>query len=150
MPCSAQCRRWRLRREPPRARSAVGRAHEHRLIRHRLPRAARTGRATARAGLRAPLARPELLGLLGLAGDPQPLGAQHQRLGQHVLQRGGPLDEHELARLPVRLAGQGPGLMTVDKPPLALWVQALSARMFGFHPLSILIPQALMGVAAAA
>ena len=25
--------------------------------------------------------------------------------------------------------------MTVDKPPLALWVQALSARLFGFHPL---------------
>jgi 4-amino-4-deoxy-L-arabinose transferase-like glycosyltransferase len=42
------------------------------------------------------------------------------------------------------------GLMTVDKPPLSLWVQALSARIFGFHPLSILVPQALMGVAAAA
>src|SRR3954453_20124223 len=41
------------------------------------------------------------------------------------------------------------GLMTVDKPPLALWVQALSARLFGFHPLSMLIPQALMGVGAA-
>jgi 4-amino-4-deoxy-L-arabinose transferase-like glycosyltransferase len=41
------------------------------------------------------------------------------------------------------------GLMTVDKPPLALWVQALSARVFGYHPLSILVPQALMGVAAA-
>jgi 4-amino-4-deoxy-L-arabinose transferase-like glycosyltransferase len=40
------------------------------------------------------------------------------------------------------------GLMTVDKPPLSLWVQALSARVFGFHPLSILVPQALMGVAA--
>jgi 4-amino-4-deoxy-L-arabinose transferase-like glycosyltransferase len=39
------------------------------------------------------------------------------------------------------------GLMTVDKPPLALWVQALSVRVFGFHPLSILVPQALMGVA---
>ena len=37
------------------------------------------------------------------------------------------------------------GLMTVDKPPLSLWVQALSARVFGFHPLSLLIPQALMG-----
>ncbi|MEO8967424.1 MAG: glycosyltransferase family 39 protein [Solirubrobacteraceae bacterium] len=42
------------------------------------------------------------------------------------------------------------GLMTVDKPPLALWVQALSARVFGLDSLSILIPQALMGVAAAA
>ena len=40
------------------------------------------------------------------------------------------------------------GLMTVDKPPLALWVQALSVRVFGFHPLSMLVPEALMGVAA--
>ena len=37
--------------------------------------------------------------------------------------------------------------MTVDKPPMALWVQALSARVFGFGSLSLLIPQALMGVA---
>jgi 4-amino-4-deoxy-L-arabinose transferase-like glycosyltransferase len=39
------------------------------------------------------------------------------------------------------------GVMTVDKPPLALWVQALSVRAFGYHPLSILVPEALMGVA---
>ncbi len=39
------------------------------------------------------------------------------------------------------------GVMTVDKPPLALWVQALSARIFGFHSLAILAPQALMGIA---
>src|SRR5436305_4001783 len=39
------------------------------------------------------------------------------------------------------------GIMTVDKPPLALWVQALSVRVFGFHSLSMLVPQALMGVA---
>src|SRR4051794_23438307 len=39
------------------------------------------------------------------------------------------------------------GVMTVDKPPAALWVQALSARAFGFNSLSILVPQALMGVA---
>jgi 4-amino-4-deoxy-L-arabinose transferase-like glycosyltransferase len=42
------------------------------------------------------------------------------------------------------------GLMTVDKPPLAFWVQALSVRVFGLHPLSILVPEALMGVAAVA
>jgi 4-amino-4-deoxy-L-arabinose transferase-like glycosyltransferase len=42
------------------------------------------------------------------------------------------------------------GLMTVDKPPLSLWVQALSARVFGFSSLSILVPQALMGVASVA
>jgi hypothetical protein len=33
------------------------------------------------------------------------------------------------------------GVMTVDKPPLALWVQALSVRVFGFDSLSILVPQ---------
>ena len=38
------------------------------------------------------------------------------------------------------------GVMTVDKPPLALWVQALSARVFGFSSWSMLVPQALMGV----
>jgi 4-amino-4-deoxy-L-arabinose transferase-like glycosyltransferase len=42
------------------------------------------------------------------------------------------------------------GIMTVDKPPLALWVQSLSVRIFGFHSLSILVPQALMGVASVA
>ncbi|MDQ6817800.1 MAG: glycosyltransferase family 39 protein, partial [Actinomycetota bacterium] len=40
------------------------------------------------------------------------------------------------------------GLMTLDKPPLAFWVQALSVRVFGMHSLSILVPQALMGVVA--
>jgi 4-amino-4-deoxy-L-arabinose transferase-like glycosyltransferase len=39
------------------------------------------------------------------------------------------------------------GLMTVDKPPAALWVEALSVKTFGFNSLAILVPQALMGVA---
>ena len=39
------------------------------------------------------------------------------------------------------------GLMTVDKPPLALWVQALSVKAFGYSSWAILVPQALMGVA---
>ena len=39
------------------------------------------------------------------------------------------------------------GVMTVDKPPLALWVQSLSVRAFGYHPMSLLVPQALMGMA---
>jgi 4-amino-4-deoxy-L-arabinose transferase-like glycosyltransferase len=42
------------------------------------------------------------------------------------------------------------GVMTVDKPPLALWVQSLSVRVFGYHPLSLLVPQALMGMASVA
>jgi 4-amino-4-deoxy-L-arabinose transferase-like glycosyltransferase len=38
--------------------------------------------------------------------------------------------------------------ITVDKPPAALWIPALSGRIFGFSALSMLVPQALMGVAA--
>jgi 4-amino-4-deoxy-L-arabinose transferase-like glycosyltransferase len=38
------------------------------------------------------------------------------------------------------------GVMSVDKPPLALWVQALSARVFGYSSQSLLVPQALMGI----
>ena len=37
--------------------------------------------------------------------------------------------------------------ITVDKPPFAFWVQALSARVFGFSSWSMLLPQALAGVA---
>ncbi|MGN9837100.1 ArnT family glycosyltransferase [Nonomuraea sp. H19] len=39
--------------------------------------------------------------------------------------------------------------ITVDKPPLALWVMGLSARLFGFGTWSMLLPQAVAGVAAA-
>jgi len=39
------------------------------------------------------------------------------------------------------------GVMTIDKPPLAFWIQSLSVRVFGYHSLSILIPDALIGVA---
>ena len=38
------------------------------------------------------------------------------------------------------------GLVTIDKPPLGLWVQALSAKLFGFSPLSLLLPEAIIGV----
>jgi 4-amino-4-deoxy-L-arabinose transferase-like glycosyltransferase len=37
--------------------------------------------------------------------------------------------------------------ITVDKPPASLWVMALSVRLFGLSSWSILVPQALMGVA---
>ena len=37
--------------------------------------------------------------------------------------------------------------ITVDKPPAAIWVMAMSVRMFGLNSWSILVPQALMGVA---
>ncbi|TCC40919.1 glycosyltransferase family 39 protein [Kribbella speibonae] len=37
--------------------------------------------------------------------------------------------------------------ITVDKTPAALWVMGLSGRIFGFNTWSMLIPEALMGVA---
>ncbi|MCW2571636.1 MAG: glycosyl transferase family 39 [Frankiales bacterium] len=39
-------------------------------------------------------------------------------------------------------------LITVDKPPASLWVMDLSARLFGLSSWSLLVPQALEGVAA--
>ena len=38
-------------------------------------------------------------------------------------------------------------LITVDKPPLSIWVMALSVRLFGLNSWAILVPQAVMGVA---
>ena len=40
--------------------------------------------------------------------------------------------------------------ITVDKPPASLWVMELSGRIFGFNSLSMLIPEALEGVATVA
>jgi 4-amino-4-deoxy-L-arabinose transferase-like glycosyltransferase len=37
--------------------------------------------------------------------------------------------------------------ITVDKPPASLWVMEISARIFGLNSWSILVPQALEGVA---
>ncbi|MEE3394043.1 MAG: glycosyltransferase family 39 protein [Lachnospiraceae bacterium] len=36
--------------------------------------------------------------------------------------------------------------ITVDKPPAAVWIMALSVRIFGLSSWSILLPQAIMGV----
>ena len=38
------------------------------------------------------------------------------------------------------------GILALDKPPIALWVQVASARLFGFEPLSVLMPQAIEGM----
>src|ERR1700735_5416653 len=40
------------------------------------------------------------------------------------------------------------GLISIDKPPLGLWVQAASAWLFGFSPMSLLLPEAIAGVVA--
>src|ERR671920_1351437 len=38
------------------------------------------------------------------------------------------------------------GFVSVDKPPLGLWIQAASAKLLGFSSLSLLLPQALAGI----
>ena len=38
------------------------------------------------------------------------------------------------------------GFVSIDKPPLGFWLQAASAKILGFTPFSIFLPQALAGV----
>jgi 4-amino-4-deoxy-L-arabinose transferase-like glycosyltransferase len=42
------------------------------------------------------------------------------------------------------------GFITVDKPPLALWLQGLSAKLFGFAPLSLIVPEGICAMLAVA
>jgi 4-amino-4-deoxy-L-arabinose transferase-like glycosyltransferase len=107
----------------------------------RLPRLRTAGRTGALS-----VPRPELLGLLLLA----------LVLNVWGLSQNGWANEYYSAAVRSMSSSwhnflytsfDSSGVMTVDKPPLALWVQALSARVFGFGSLSILVPQALMGVA---
>ena len=113
--------------------------------------------ATTHDGLRAParprvrgravaLPRPEVAALLVLAGA----------LNLWALSRNGWANDYYAGAVR-SMAGSwhaflygsldAGGVMTVDKPPMALWVQALSVRAFGFNSWAILVPQALMGVA---
>ena len=47
-------------------------------------------------------------------------------------------------------ASDAAGSITVDKTPLAVWVMSLSVRVFGLSSWSVLVPEALMGVASVA
>jgi 4-amino-4-deoxy-L-arabinose transferase-like glycosyltransferase len=94
-----------------------------------------------------PRSRPELLGLLVLAAV----------LNLWTLGRNGWANEYYSAAVRSMTSSwhaflygafDASGVMTVDKPPLALWVQAASAKVFGFSSWSLLVPQALMGIAA--
>jgi 4-amino-4-deoxy-L-arabinose transferase-like glycosyltransferase len=95
------------------------------------------------------LPRPELAGLIVLAGT----------LNLWALSRNGWANDYYAAAVRSMSSSwhnflfgslDASGVMTVDKPPLALWVQSLSVRVFGYHSLSILVPQALIGVATVA
>ncbi len=91
------------------------------------------------------LARPELLALLAAAATLYLWG----------LSKNGMANEYYAATVRSMAASwhnfvygsfDMNGVMTVDKPPLAFWVQALSVKLFGYSSLSMLVPQALMGV----
>jgi 4-amino-4-deoxy-L-arabinose transferase-like glycosyltransferase len=95
--------------------------------------------------IRVAVARPELLGLLALTA----------LLNLWALGRNGWANDYYSATVRSMSSSwhnflyasfDQAGVMTVDKPPLALWVQSLSVRVFGFHSLSVLVPQALMGM----
>ncbi|MER5324060.1 glycosyltransferase family 39 protein [Streptosporangium roseum] len=112
-----------------------------------------TGAAVRRAVLGAPgdprWARPGLWGVLALAAV----------LHLWALGRNGYANDYYSAAI---LSGtqswkafffgalDAGSFITVDKPPLALWVMGLPARIFGFGTWSMLLPQALAGVAAVA
>jgi 4-amino-4-deoxy-L-arabinose transferase-like glycosyltransferase len=42
------------------------------------------------------------------------------------------------------------GFVSLDKPPVAFWIQTLSAKLLGFSPFSVLLPQLIEGLAAIA
>src|SRR6185295_11823233 len=114
----------------------------------RLPATGARERIRARA-LTLPRPRPELAALLVVAG----------LLNLWALSRNGWANEYYSASVRSMSTSwhaflygsfDRAGVMTVDKPPLALWVQVAFVKVFGFHPLSMLVPQALMGVASVA
>src|SRR4051812_31753014 len=116
--------------------------------------APRLARSDAGARLRArarslPRPRPELAGLLVLAA----------LLNLWALSRNGWANDYYSAAVRSMSSNwhaflygsfDQAGVMTVDKPPLALWVQVAFVKVLGYHPLSMLLPQALMGVASVA
>lgn len=42
------------------------------------------------------------------------------------------------------------GFVSVDKPPVAFWIEAISAKIFGFSGVSLLLPEVLAGIAGVA
>lgn len=110
-----------------------------------LPRASSSARDRLRAR-RIPMPKPELLALLVLAAV----------LDLWALDKNGWANTYYSAAVR-SMAGSWhnflynsfdvSGLQTLDKPPLALWVEALSVRVFGFSSWAMLVPEALMGVA---
>ena len=101
------------------------------------------------------LRRPQLLSWLGLAG----VVALSLVLNLYRIGREGYANTYYAAAVKSMLQSwhnfffvsfDPGGFVTVDKPPLGFWVQTASAKLFGFHGWSILLPEALAGAGAVA
>ena len=79
-----------------------------------------------------------------------PVEHHHQRDGQPVLRRCGAGGFARTGRRLLFGSLDSNNFITVDKPPVSQWVMGLSGQIFGFSSASMLIPEALMAVAAVA
>src|SRR6201999_1824169 len=105
--------------------------------------------AAARPGHQPGLGPPGPARAAGPDRAPVPDRPVPQRLGQRLLLGRGDLRDQELEGV---LFGSfdASNFITVDKTPASLWVMEISGRIFGVNSWSMLVPQALEGVASVA
>ena len=136
----------------PGSSAPTGRLHEHH---HR--RASRPGGRRASGAAARPAPRPRRRPGVGAAGADRPARRDRDAVPRRPRPRAG--TRTRSTRPPSRPGSKSwkafffgsfdsSNFITVDKPPASLWVMDLSARLFGVSSWSILVPQALEGVAA--
>src|SRR3954447_6375776 len=92
-------------------------------------------------------ARPGLLGVLGLAA--LLVGWGLARSGMSNTYYSAAVKSATVSWKALFFGALDPGsFITVDKPPLAIWLMGLSGRALGFSSFSMLLPQAICAVAA--
>ena len=106
---------------------------------------AMAGRWLHRIDKIADLVRAGKDGHLRASGAPVHLGSFARRDGQHLLRRSGEKRNGELEGILLWSAGPG-SFITVNKPPVSLWIMELSGRAFGFSSWSMLLPEAVAGL----
>ena len=113
------------------------------------PRSAEPSHAAAPPPDRPRWARPALAGLLGLTALLYLWNLSASGWGNSFYAAAAQAGAHSWKAWLFGSLDAG-NAITVDKPPAALWVMGLSARIFGVNSWSVLAPQALMGVASVA
>jgi 4-amino-4-deoxy-L-arabinose transferase-like glycosyltransferase len=94
----------------------------------------------------APWARPALFGLLGLTALVYLWGLSKNGWANDFYSAAAQAGSKSWKAL-LFGSSDAANTITVDKPPASLWPMALSVRLFGLSSWSLLVPQALMGVA---